>query len=293
MASTLSPMRDRDSLDKTEAKPQKVIVLTYDVLPPFAFRDDNGDLTGIYVEIVKTAFSRMPDYDVSLITVPWARAKKEIEKGHAFAILPPYFHAHDWLTETEPHRPYIWPYSFPLYTQTDAIICNKEVLQIPRPNYPDDYQGLSFVMWRGDGRAGAEFDRLAKDKHFALQIVENVENTVKFLLLKRADCTIASKETFYWYLERLKTSGEYKKYAQEVVLEEAKIISKNEGYLGYTDIDAEKNYPFKKDFCIKFDIEIYKMRQGGEIVKIANSFLKDLGGRDVAVEIPTSALHSR
>lgn len=265
---------DDDSYGEKDSGPQKVTILTYDVLPPFAFRNEKGELTGIYIEIARTAFSRMPEYDVSLKTVPWARAKIEIEKGRAFGILPPYFHAHDWLTQEEPHRPYIWPYSMPLYTQKDVIICNKKVLDKPRPRYPDDYRGLDFVMWRGDGRAGAEFDRLTKAGHVKLESVENVENTVKFLLLERADCTIASKAPFYWYLEKLRGSDDFKKPAQDVALEVAKTLSINEGYLGYTDVDAEKNYPYKKDFSIKFDIEIYKMKQRGEIQKIVDSFLK-------------------
>lgn len=270
---TLRQDGDSDSYKETVSGPQKVTILTYDVLPPYAYRNEKGELTGIYIEIAKTAFSRMPDYSVSLKTVPWPRAKIEIEKGRAFGILPPYFHAHDWLTQEKPHRPYIWPYSMPLYTQKDVIICNRRVLEKPRPRYPDDYKGLDFVMWRGDGRAGPEFERLARSRHIKLDLVENVENTVKFLLLERADCTIASRATFSWYLERLKKSDEYKQRAQEVSLEEAKTISMNEGYLGYTDINAEKNYPFKKDFSIKFDIEIYKMRRSGEIQRIVDSFL--------------------
>ncbi len=257
-----------------KSKPQPVTILTYDVLPPYAFRDEKGNLTGVYIEIAKTAFSRMTEYNISLVTVPWARAKREVEKGRAFAILPPYFHAHDWLTQALPHRPYIWPYSMSLYTQQDVIICRADVLQKPRPSYPDDYRGLDFVMWRGDGRAGAEFNRMTKGREITLHSVENVENTVKFLLLERADCTITSKATFYWYLEKLTKSDKYKQHTQNVSLKEAMTISTNKGYLGYTDIDAEKNYPFKKDFAIKFDIEIYKMKKSGELEEIVNKFVK-------------------
>ena len=143
------------------ASAQNVQISTYDVLPPFAFRDTQGKLSGIYIEIVKTAVSRMPNYTVSFNVVPWARAKMQVKTGKSFAILPPYFHAHDWLTETEPKRPYIWPYSMSLFTQTDIVICNQSVMKIPRTKYPDDYQGLKFAMWQGDGRAGAKFTKLS------------------------------------------------------------------------------------------------------------------------------------
>lgn len=32
---------------------QKVDIYTYDSLPPFSFRDENNNLTGIYIEAVK------------------------------------------------------------------------------------------------------------------------------------------------------------------------------------------------------------------------------------------------
>ncbi|MCP4715476.1 MAG: transporter substrate-binding domain-containing protein [Deltaproteobacteria bacterium] len=254
---------------------QEVKISTYDVLPPFAFRDAQGNLAGVYIEIVKRAVSRMPDYTVSFRVVPWARAKKEAELGVTFAILPPYFHAHDWLTETEPKRPYIWPYSLSLIMQHDVVVCNEKILSTPRTEYPDDYQGLKFVMWRGDGRAGEKFTRMAEEKQIDLLLVNDVKSTIPFLLSEIADCTVASRIPFAWYVKQMKKMGEYQKYDKKgVVLKEAAFISSNEGYLGYTDIDAEKNFPFKKDFSIKFDIEIYKMKESGEIQEIIDMYVQ-------------------
>ncbi|WP_157601161.1 hypothetical protein [Psychromonas ossibalaenae] len=71
----------------------------------------------------------------------------------------------------------------------------------------------------------------------------------------------------------MKKNGEYTQWAAEVTLE-SKIIGTNEAYLGYTDINAENNFPFKKDFSIKFDIEIYKMKKSGEIQEIINRFVE-------------------
>jgi len=254
---------------------QEVNISTYEVLPPFAFRDVEGKLTGVYIEIVKRAVSRMPDYTVLFKVSPWARVKMEAKQGKTFAILPPYFHAHDWLTEEEPKRPYIWPYSLPLFTQHDVVICNEQVLTTRRSIYPDDYQGLVFAMWRGDGRAGEKFTRMAEEKKIDLRLLKDVKSVIPFLLAGRADCTVTSKIPFSWYLKQMKESGEYMEYNQRgVILKEAAIISTNEGYLGYTDINDEKNFPFKKDFSIKFDIEVYKMKKSGEIQEIADIFVK-------------------
>jgi len=216
----------------------------------------------------------MPDYSVSFIVVPWSRAKLAVKTGRAFAILPPYFHAHDWLTDTEPKRPYIWPYSLPLFTQYDEVICRQEVHSTHRVNFPYDYQGLRFVMWRGDGRAGEKFDQLVAEKKIKLQLVNDVKSTIPFLLKGRADCTIASKLPFAWYIKQMKETGEYQKFGTGVTLKGSSIISSNDGYLGYTNIDDEKNFPFKEDFEVKFNIEIFKMKKSGEIQNIVNKYIE-------------------
>ncbi len=251
-----------------------VKIYTYDVLPPLAFKNDKGVLTGVYIEIVKKAISRMQDYSVTFVVVPWARAKKSIKEGSAFAILPPYFHAHDWLTDNEPKRPYIWPYSLSLFTQRDVVICNKKVVIKRKPKYPDDYKGLDFVMWRGDGRAGSKFDKMVNEKNINLTLLKDVKTTIKFLQKGRADCTIASRLPFSWYIKQMKKTGEYQKNDRGIILKEISTISSNEGYLGYTDINDETNFPYKKDFSIKFDIEIYKLKKSGEIQKIIDRFIK-------------------
>jgi len=254
---------------------QQVAIVTYDVLPPFAFRDDDGELTGVYIDIVKKAVSRMPEYQIKFNLLPWARAKSQVEKGEVFAILPPYFHAHDWLTNTLPQRPYIWPYSLPLFTQRDVVICNEKVLLQARINYPQDYQGLKFVMWRGDGRAGEAFTNMVKDKKIELHLFNDMKSTIPSLISGRADCTVTSRVPFAWYVKQMKDSGEWTKYNESnITLKEVAVISSSQGYLGYTDINAEKNYPYKKDFSIKFDIEVFKMKRSGEIQQIVDRFVK-------------------
>ena len=104
------------SLPSTVFSIQEVIIIVEDGrFAPYKFKDKDGVITGIYPEIVKKAISRMPEYSVKFKELPWARAKLQIKKGKNFGILPPYFHAHDWLTAKEPKRPYIWPYSKQTY----------------------------------------------------------------------------------------------------------------------------------------------------------------------------------
>lgn len=254
---------------------QEVIIVTDDVSAPFTFTDSSGDLTGIYIEIVKTAVSMMPDYSVSFRILPWERAKNEVKHSKAFALLPPYYHAHDWLTDDVPRRPYIWPYSEPLFTQYDVVIFNNKSFNETIDSYPEGLKGLDVVMLRGDGRAGVAFDQMVENKEVFLTLVNKNEHIIPHLLTNKSDCTIVSMATFGWYVKQMKESGEYQKYDRKgILLKEVFTIGSNIGYLGYTDVDDEKNYPYKDDFSKKFDHVIIQMKESGEIDKIAKSFIQ-------------------
>ncbi|MCL9781199.1 hypothetical protein M9194_07135 [Vibrio sp. S4M6] len=106
---------------------------------------------------------------------------------------------------------------------------------------------------------------------------------MQFFLLARANCIVTSKVPFYWYLSRLDDVTSFEIDGKDIVvnvdgknvaLKEVSVISTNNGHLGYTDINAKKNFPFKKDFAIKFDIELYKLKKSGEIDKIIMQMLE-------------------
>jgi len=261
------------TLTSTAFSVQEVTILVDDGdWIPYSYKNKDGNVTGIYPEIVKRAISRMPEYTVKFRGMPWSRVKLQLKEGRSFAMLPPYFHAHDWLTDEEPKRPYIWPYSLPLLTQTDIVVCDAAKLEPPRPDWPDDYRNLSFAMQRGTGNAGVEFDRMVEENKIQLVFARSNLHTLKLLLLGRADCTIISEKPYHWQINEMKKSGEYVRLGKVVPLKESITIRTNEGYLGYSDINDERNFPFKKDFSIKFDIEIYKMKKKGEIQEIIKSF---------------------
>lgn len=254
---------------------QEVTILVGDdQFPPLKLTDKDGKVTGIYPEIIKKAISRMPDYTFKFKELPWSRVKLHIKEGLSFAMLPPYFHAHDWLTDDDSKRPYIWPYSLPLFTQSDVVVCDAMKLKSPRPNWPEDYQDLLFARFSGDGRGGEKFHQMIEKKEIKVIFSRSTLHALKLVLLGRADCMVVSKLPFHWLIKEMKQSGDYARLGKVVSLKETKTIRTDEGYLGYTDINAEKNFPFKKDFVIKFDIEIYRMKKRGEIQEIIDGFVK-------------------
>jgi len=48
------------------ASKQEVTIFVDDAYNPYSFKNAAGEAEGIYIDILKTAFSRMPEYSVNL-----------------------------------------------------------------------------------------------------------------------------------------------------------------------------------------------------------------------------------
>jgi polar amino acid transport system substrate-binding protein len=72
---------------------------------PFSY-SDHGEARGIDIDILQTAFSRMPSFKVKIEPVQWKRGKKMMENGQGFGLTQAFSHGHDW--------PCLYPYSLPI-----------------------------------------------------------------------------------------------------------------------------------------------------------------------------------
>ena len=59
---------------------QEVLVYGDINYPPYSFEDE-GQPKGIYVDILRSAFAKMRDYDVTIKMIPWKRGLEYIKKG--------------------------------------------------------------------------------------------------------------------------------------------------------------------------------------------------------------------
>ncbi|WP_315983755.1 hypothetical protein [Aliamphritea spongicola] len=66
----------------TPTQPVEVTIYADDSYPPYSYVENNI-LKGLYTRILSTAFSRMPDYRVRLMPVPWKRGLMLLEKALA------------------------------------------------------------------------------------------------------------------------------------------------------------------------------------------------------------------
>ncbi|MCW7753089.1 ABC transporter substrate-binding protein [Desulfobotulus sp. H1] len=237
----------------------KVTIYADNNYPPYAYAE-GGEVKGIYTEILRTAFSRMKDYQVTIEAVPWARGLNYVETGTGLALYPPYYHPAS--------RPWIKPYSVPILEENVVAMCTEKVLSRPRTAWPADYHGLTFGINAGFKLGGEAFWNAVDQGHIRVEEAQGSRANLLKLGAERIDCYINDRISILWEVDRLRRSGEYR-WASPV---EGYVISSEQGYLGFTDRD-EGRFPFKNDFVKKFNTEIEKMRASGEIQKIIDRFV--------------------
>ncbi len=242
----------------------KVTVYADENYPPYSY-SEKGKVEGIYTEILKMAFSKMKSYEVEIVAVPWKRGLKRLKDGEGFALYPPYFHTLK--------RPYIWPYSLPIIEEIVVVFCREDLLlKSPRPNWPEDYYGLTIGNNAGFHLGGDKFWQAVKEEKIKVYEAKGNRESILMLGLKRTDCYMNDRLAILWELKKLKAQGKYDEGGRHAKLLEGTTITIEQGFLGYTNRDNGK-FPFKEDFKKEFDIIIYEMRRTGEIQKIIDSFM--------------------
>ncbi|MBT3310327.1 MAG: transporter substrate-binding domain-containing protein [Gammaproteobacteria bacterium] len=232
--------------------------------PPYSYIEQ-GEVKGIYTEVVKRVFDRMEGYRVSIAALPWKRGLSYIEQGKGFAIFPPYHRPQQ--------RPYIWPYSMPILDERVVVFCTEEVLnRLIRPNWPEDYYGLKIANNAGYKLGGDAFWSAVKAGKIKLQESGGNRSNLMKLGLKRVDCYMNDRISILFELKNLKSQGLYDEGGRHARLAEGATITLEQGFLGITDRDGGA-FSYKEDFLKKFNTVIYEMRKSGELNRILESFV--------------------
>ena len=231
--------------------------------PPYSYIQA-GEAAGVYAEIMRKAFARMPRYRVTIEPVPWKRGLAFLESGRVLALYPPY-------RRTE-ERPWMTPYSEPLLEETVVVICRDDVLTQPRPVWPGDYFGLVIGSNSGYLGGGENFRRAVVQGKLAYQEAGTSQQNIMKLLAGRLDCYINDRQAILWEYQRLRRQGPLAGDHPGALVEGA-VISSEYGYLGFAHTE-EGRFPFKKDFLNEFDAVIRTMRANGEIAAIVEPFMR-------------------
>jgi polar amino acid transport system substrate-binding protein len=252
-------------LSAAHATKQEVEIYVDTAYEPFSYADETGQAKGVYIDILRTAFSRMEGYNVKLTPIPWKRGQRIMEQGKGIGLAPVFYHGHDW--------PYLYPYSLSFYTETILAICDQQVLKQPRPEWPDDYVGMRISNVAGfDGWGGQAFRRLVDEGKIHYESANGAAQNVMKLLKGRVDC-IMMEESAFKILTKQIYALETHDRLKDVNYEVGAVIGTDPVYIGFSKTARESgNWPFLLDFMQSFDSQIYQMIKSGEIRKIFDNY---------------------
>ncbi|MDI9244602.1 hypothetical protein [Marinobacter sp. CHS3-4] len=247
------------------ANRQEVEIYVDSAYEPFSYGDEKGEAKGVYIDILRTAFSRMEGYDVTLTPIPWKRGQRIMEQGEGIGLAPVFFHGHDW--------PYLYPYSLSFYTETILAICDQKVLKQPRPDWPYDYVGLRISNVAGfDGWGGQAFRQLVDEGKIQYETANGAAQNVMMLLKGRVDCIMMEENAFQLLTKQIYASETYYRL-QDVKYEVGAVVGTDPVYIGFSKTARESgDWPFLLDFMQSFDSQIYQMIKSGEIRKIFDNY---------------------
>ena len=248
------------------AAAQKVVLYADDAYPPYSF-SEQGQARGLYAQILRKAFSRMPDYEVRIEPKPWKRALKALERGEVMAIYPPYWHPI--------RRPFMWPYSVPLFEESVAVYCHKQRWQAQfNARWPEDFQGLRISVTSGYDIGGKRYRRLIDSGHITEVNARSTELSLLMLAKGRSDCLLNDRLSTRLELKRLQSAlSDTAVLAELALLQDVATVSKQAAFVGFNKQFAAR-YPYWQDFFEQLNDRLLEMHGRGEIYQIAKDYVQ-------------------
>jgi polar amino acid transport system substrate-binding protein len=228
---------------------QQVVIVGDTSYPPYSYLEA-GQPKGIYVDILKSAFSRMPDYEIEIKMLPWKNGMNSVKTGKNVGIFPPYY--------TEERIPWML-FSEPILKEEVVVFGKAENLE-GKTQWPEDFFGNKFGVNQGfspSSMGGDKFASAVKSGQIKLEEVGSNDQNLKKLKAGRID--------FYLNDKMIDTS----KFSS---IKRGIVANLNNGYLGFTKKD--ENFKFIPDFKKQFDEIIKQMKESKEIDNIVQKYLQ-------------------
>ena len=242
--------------------PIEVTILCDAGYPPYSYAE--GDQAkGLYHDILRAAFARMPEYRVHIRPMPWARGLAELASGRAFALYPPYYRPSE--------RPWM-DYSRSILREKLVVFIRAEVARtLPDERFPQAYGGLRIGQNRGFINILDQNYQLmlARGELHQLYVKDN-RTSLAMLYRGRLDAYINDRRSVLWELERMQRDGVFRGSSLDWVVE-GPWLTGEEGHLGYTLVNAAA-YPYKKDFKKRLDAILAELEREGSIVRLAKRY---------------------
>jgi polar amino acid transport system substrate-binding protein len=215
--------------------------------PPYSY-SENGIAKGVYVDILKEAFNQIEGYDLKLNMMAYERAIELTKTGQIVGFFPPYYGK---------ERTAWTKFSRPILPEQTIVFAKKNILK-DKVDFPEDFYGLKACLNRGFNKTllgGEKFTKAIEDKQ--IKLIEGDDNHA---CLARV---IRGMADFYINDQLIDT----KKFKD---IKKGMNVKANFGHVGFTL--KTKNYPYIKDFEMKFNQAIKNMKRNGQIDKILEKY---------------------
>lgn len=233
--------------------PIKVKIIVDEAYPPYSYAV-NGAPRGIYIEMIRKAGTLLNDeYHIEFESMPWKRALKEIELGHAFAILPPYIHRQA--------RPYIGPYSVSLLTERVVAVCNKNVALkslLQASNTPNS-KPINIGINAGYLMFNDKYKKLIAEEKIKVWENKSTQANLHKLIDGKIDCYVNDSRAIKYNLATMTST-----VLDEFV--EADELSRQTAHIGFSN-SPKGNFPYKSDFINKLNLAISIVKEQHEKFK--------------------------
>ena len=242
--------------------PIEVTILCDAGYPPYSYVEGE-QARGLYNDILRAAFARMPEYRVHIRPLPWTRALVELAKGRAFALYPPY------------HRPAERPwmdYSRPILREKLVVFLRADVARaLPEERFPQAYGVLRIGQNSGFINIPDQ-DYLLMLARGELQQVFGRDNRTSLAMLYRGrlDAYINDRRAVLWELERMHSDGVLGDKGLNWIVE-GPWLTGEAGHLGYTRLNS-RAYPYKEDFKQRLDAILADLEREGVIYRIVSRY---------------------
>ncbi len=214
--------------------------------PPYSYKDGKV-AKGAYVDVIKAAFDKIPEYDVKFKAMAWKKVMTNARKGKVIGFFPPYFNK---------EREAWTKFSEPILPETTVVFA-KDKVNNKKVKFPEDFLGLTVCMNRGFGLSTMGGDKFAKMVDSgSIDIKWGNNNKVCLNQVKK------NKADFYINDQLIDT----KKFPS---IKRGLQAQKNNGYIGFT---LKGNYSYKDDVRKKFNKVIVQMKKDGEVEKILKKY---------------------
>lgn len=239
--------------------PISVTVLCDASYPPYSYAE-NGEAKGLYNDILRAAFARMPGYRVSIRPVPWPRGLAALEKGTAFALFPPYYRPVE--------RPWM-DYSRPILEESVVAFVRSELAQQRAiEDFPAAYAGLRIGLNRGFNIIAApDYKRMLAAGQVQQSYASDNRTNLLQLKRQRIDVYINDRLSILWELQQMRDQDLLGNAELDWLVEGPRLSSEH-GHLGYTRLNPQ-TYPYKQDFMQRLDQVLLDLEADGSIARLA------------------------